>query len=310
MADDNVEMIPSPMNHSHGLRRWYANMVNGSGVVLLGSAMDLRRFMSNMDTYGVNALDLVPAALTVVLKLSRGRLANYRQQLRYIQFGAAPMRDEDRREICRLLPETRLYNFYGSTESGCTAIYNFNRPDAKPGCIGRPTHNADIFFVDDDRRRVETCEGRTGLLACAGAMNMVGYWQDEAETASAMADGVVYSNDEAYYDPDGDIILLGRRGDVINVGGNKVSPEEIEDAARQFPGVADCAAIPMADPYKGSVPKLFIQLRTGGSVDPMALRAFLMERLEGYKVPAVIEAIDIIPRSFNGKLLRKALKGR
>ena len=308
MLPDNVELIPSPLNHSHGLRRYYANMVNGSSVVLLGSVMNMRKFIADLDEYGVNSIDMVPSALSVALKLSKDRLSDYRDQLRYIQFGAAPMPEADRLRICELLPKTRLYNFYGSTESGCTAIYNFNRPDAKPGCIGRPALNADIFFVDEDRHRVYTREGRTGLLACAGAMNMKGYWKDEAETASAMADGVVYSNDEAYMDADGDIILLGRRGDVINVGGNKVSPEEIENAARQFPGVADCAAIPVPDPYKGSVPKLFIQVRTGGKVDPVALRGFLLERLEGYKVPAIIETIDAIPRSFNGKLLRKALK--
>ena len=310
MAADNVEMIPSPMNHSHGLRRYYANMVNGSTVVLLGSVMDMRRFMANMDAYGVNALDLVPAALTVVLKLSRGRLAEYRDRLRYIQFGAAPMRDADRREICRLLPETRLYNFYGSTESGCVAIYNFNRPDAKEKCIGKPTCNADIFFVDEARERIATSRQRTGLLSSAGGMNMAGYWRDEAETAKVMADGVVYSNDEAYLDEDGDIILLGRRGDVINVGGNKVSPDEIEDAARAFPAVADCGAIPVSDPYKGSVPKLFVQVRPGCALDTVELRSFLAGRLEAYKVPAFIETIDAIPRSFNGKLLRRVLLER
>ena len=57
---------------------------------------------------------------------------------------------------------------------------------------------------------------------------MLGYWKDKEETEKALKDGIVYTNDVAYIDEDGDVILLGRRGDVINVGGNKVSPEEIE----------------------------------------------------------------------------------
>lgn len=308
MARDNVEMIPSPMNHSHGLRRYYANMVNGSTVVLLGSVMNMRRFMQNMEDYGVNALDLVPAALTAVLKLSRGRLSDYRDRLRYIQFGAAPMAEADRREICRLLPKTRLYNFYGSTESGCVALYNFNVPDAKPNCIGRPAVNARLFFVDDDRREMATDAEHTGLLASAGTMNMLGYWQDAAETAKAMADGAIYSNDEAYLDADGDIILLGRRGDVINVGGNKVAPDEIEDAAMGCEGVADCGAIPVSDPQRGQVPKLFVQVRPGCALDPAQLRAYLAGKLESYKVPMYIEIIEKIPRTYNGKLLRKELR--
>lgn len=307
MEKDNVEMIPSPMNHSHGLRRYYANMYNGSTVVLLGSVMNIRRFFHNIDTYGVNSMDLVPSALTVVLKLSKSKLADYKDTMRYIQFGAAPMMEADQKRICELLPNTRLYNFYGSTESGCICIYNFNRADDKKHCIGKPAHNAKIIIVDDDKNEIQSSENNTGLLVSAGSMNMLGYWKDREETDKVLLDGAVYSNDIAYYDEDGDIILLGRKGDVINVGGNKVSPDEIEDVAKKMPGVADCGVIPVKDEYKGAVPKLFVQMTPGAEFNPIEIRAFLADNLEPYKVPAYIEQIDKIPRSYNGKLLRKEL---
>lgn len=308
MEKDNVEMIPSPMNHSHGLRRYYANMYNGSTVVLLGSVMDILRFFKNIDTYGVNSMDLVPTALTVVLKLSKGKLAEYSDRLRYIQLGAAPLMEQDKLKICELLPNTRLYNFYGSTESGCTCIYNFNIPNAKDKCIGKPSHNTRLLIVDDDRREIISDKDHTGLLATAGGMNMTGYFKDEEETAAAMADGIVYSNDIGYVDEDGDVILLGRKGDVINVGGNKVSPDEIENAAKLMADIADCGCIPVPDSAKGSVPKLFVQMKKGRSFDGKEIRAFLASKLEPYKVPQYIEEIAEIPRSYNGKLLRKNLK--
>lgn len=308
MQPDNVEMILSPMNHSHGLRRWYANMVNGSSVVLLGSAMDMMRFFRNLDAYRVNSVDMVPAALSVVLRLSRGKFAEYRDQIRYIQFGAAPLKEADQSEICRLLPDSRLYNFYGSTESGCIAIYNFNRPDCKKHCIGKPTHNAHITIVDDARREITSSKENPGLLASQGGMNMSGYWEDPTETARVLENGVLYSNDVAYFDSDGDLILLGRRGDVINVGGHKVSPDEIENIAIRMPEIADCGVIPVDDPIKGSVPKLFVQMKAGSAFDAVCIRAYLAKRMEPYKVPAYIEQIGKIPRSFNGKLLRRELK--
>lgn len=308
MEKDNVELIPSPMNHSHGLRRYYANMYNGSAVVLLGSVMNIRQFFADMDTYKVNSIDLVPTALSVVLKLSKDKLAEYRDSLRYIQFGAAPMMEADKQRIIALLPHTRLYNFYGSTESGCISIYNFNDGRDKKSCVGKPARNARIFIVDDDRREICSDAAHTGLLASRGGMNMAGYWQDPEETEKVMADGAVYSNDVAYFDEDGDIILLGRKGDVINVGGNKVSPEEIENAAKKMDAIDDCGVIPVDDPYKGSVPKLFVQTAPGAEFDPVAIRSFLAASLEPYKVPVYIEKIDKIPRSFNGKLLRKELK--
>ena len=307
MEKDNVEMIPSPLNHSHGLRRYYANMYNGCTVVILSSVLSVKLFFDNIDKYNVTSMDLVPSALSVLLKLSKRKLADYKDRLRYIQFGAAPMMEADKIKICELLPDTRLYNFYGSTESGCICIYDFNTANDKSHCIGKPAHNAHIFAVDDDRKEIVSSEENTGLLASRGGMNMKCYFEDEEETAKVLADGVVYSNDIIYFDEDGDVILLGRKGDVINVGGNKVSPEEIENAAKALPEVEDCGVIPMEDKLKGAVPKLFVQVKKGCEFDPVAIRSALAAKLEPYKVPAVIVEIDLTPRSYNGKLLRKEL---
>ncbi len=310
MKEDNVEMIPSPLNHSHGLRRYYANMVKGAAVVLATGVMNVIGFFGMMDKYGVNSMDLVPTALTVLLRLSKGKFADYKDVMRYIQFGSAPLADGDKETIRTLLPKTHLYNFYGSTESGCICIYDFNDGKDKPKCIGKPTYNAKIVIVDEDRNEIEATENNTGLLASFGGMNMKGYWKDEEETAKVMYEGGIYSNDESYFDEDGDIILLGRKGDVINVGGNKVSPDEIEDVVKKMQGVEDCGCIGISDPLKGNTPKLFVQMKKGCTFDSAAIRTHIASSLEPYKVPSVIEEIDLIPRSFNGKLLRRDLRNR
>lgn len=309
MKEDNVEMIPSPLNHSHGLRRYYGNMYMGATVVLFTSVMAVKLFFDMIDRYSVNSIDLVPTALTVLLKLSRDKFAEYKDVMRYIQFGSAPLSDADMKQIRSLLPNTRLYNFYGSTESGCICIYDFNTDCDKAKCIGHPAHNARLFVVDEDRNEITNSSAEnTGLLASCGRMNMKGYWRDEQETAQAMENGIIYSNDEAYFDEDGDIILLGRKGDVINTGGNKVAPDEIEEAARKHPSIADCGCIGVPDKFKGAVPKLFVQLKKGETFNPVSIRELLTENLEPYKVPASIVEIDQIPRTFNGKILRRVLK--
>jgi len=305
MEKDNVEMIPSPMNHSHGLRRYYANMYNGCTVVLLGSVMNARRFFYNMDNFGVNSMDLVPTALSVLLRLTKDKLAEYADRLRYIQFGAAPMMEADQKKICQLLPNTRLYNFYGSTESGCICIYDFNRPDDKKSCIGKPTHNAHIVIVDDDRNPIESSATNTGLLCCRGGQNMLEYWQDEEETRKVLIDGVVYSNDIAYFDEDGDIILMGRKGDVINVGGMKVTPTDVESAALTYEGMVDCICIPVDDAMSGKALKLLVVMEKPDTFNPKDLRTYLLTRLETYKVPMQYELVDKVARTYNGKLDRK-----
>ena len=307
MEEDNVELIPSPLNHSHGLRRYYANMVKGSSVVILGSILNLLKFFGVIEEYGVTAIDLVPTALAFLLKRSKDKFAEYRDQLRYIQFGAAPLMAADKEKICALLPDTRLYNFYGSTESGCIVIYNFNTQNSKENCIGKPTHNAEILIVDDNHHPIESSSENTGLLASVGAMNMRGYYMDEEETKSVLVDGVVYTNDIAYFDEDGDIILLGRQGSVINVGGKKVSPDEIENAAKQIKGVIDCGCIPVPDSMLGSVPKLFVETKNEDAFDAVMIHNELAKMLEPFKVPKQIVWIEKIPRTFNGKLIRREL---
>ncbi len=310
LQEDNVEMIPSPMNHSHGLRRYYANMFRGATVVLVSGVMNVLGFFRMMDTYKVNSIDLVPTALTVLLRLSKGKFGEYKDVLRYIQLGSAPLAEGDKKTVCSLLPNTHLYNFYGSTESGCICIYDFNDGIDKPNCIGKPACNAKITIVDEDRREIVSSSEDTGLLASFGPMNTPGYWRDEEETKKALCDGIIYSNDEAYIDEDGDIILLGRKGDVINVGGNKVSPDEIEEAAKKHPTVEDCGCIGIKDSLRGNAPKLYVQIKKGCTFDGACLRSFLSGQLEPYKVPVAIEEIDLIPRSFNGKLLRRTLRNR
>lgn len=308
MEDDNVEIIPSPLNHSHGLRRYYANMVKGGTVLLLSGMMNMQRLFGWMDQYKVNSMDLVPAALTVLLRLSKNRIGDYRNQLRYIQFGSAPLNDADKKTIYELLPETRLYNFYGSTESGCIVIYNFNNKKDKAHCIGKPTHNVSISLIDSNGDLQEPMMGVTGLLASTGPMNMSRYWNDPEETSIVLHGDTVYTSDVIYFDEDGDIILLGRQSDVINVGGKKVSPEEIEDVARLFPGVVDCGCIPLPDAIRGQVPVLFVQVEKGAQFNYGEMRLWLRDHMEAYKIPEEIILIKKIPRSFNGKLLRRELK--
>ncbi|MDO5540998.1 MAG: class I adenylate-forming enzyme family protein [Eubacteriales bacterium] len=307
MKKNNVELIPTPLSHSHGLRRYYANILNGSSVLILDGVIFTKKLFQMMDDYHVSAIDLVPAALAALFKLCGDRLGEYSEQLDYVQLGSAPIPQEDKERLRRLLPNTRLYNFYGTTEAGCSCILDFNAYPDKVNCIGRPTCHSKFIFADENGNEVNASEENPGLLACAGEMNMKGYYKSPELTAETLRGGFVYTNDLSYQDAEGFIYVLGRRGDVIETGGNKVAPDEIEETARKCPGVEDCACVPMEDPILGKAPKLFVQLAAGTEFVPENIYQFLREQLEAYKVPKVIEKIDKVPRTYNGKIQRKQL---
>ncbi len=307
MKPDNVELIPVPLNHSHGLRRYYGNMYNGSTVIILNGVLNINYFFTCLKKYHVTAIDLVPASLGIIFRFSKDKLAEYKNQLEYIQLGSAPLLESDKIKLCELLPYTRLYNFYGSTESGCTCILDFNKYRGLKNCIGKATYNSSFIFVNENHKPFNATEENPGFLACQGKMNMKGYWRDSNETQKILHDGYIYSNDLAYCDENGFIFMLGRKDDVINVGGNKVAPDEIESVTKKYPGVLECACIGITDRIKGQVPKLFIVVENQDDFDVQKLGAFLQAQFESYKVPKNIVLIEKIPRTFNGKIIRKDL---
>ena len=309
MKENNVELIPMPLSHSHGLRRTYGNMLNGSSAVFSNGVTLLKQVFDLMDKYSVTSMDLSPSNLSIIFKLSKDRLGDYADVMDYIQLGSAPLPENDKEHLARILPNTRLYNFYGSTEAGCSCLLDFNETSGKPGCIGKPAVNAQFIVVDENRNDITATAtfDEPGFLASSGSINMKGYWKAPQLTEEAMADGFIYTKDLGYIDEDGYIYMLGRKDDVINYGGVKIAPEEIESVVVKHPVIADCACIPVKDALTGQAPKLFLQMKPGMEYDKKEFKAFLQEALDANKQPKFIELIDAIPRTFNGKIQRNKL---
>ncbi|HAH70414.1 MAG TPA: hypothetical protein DCL74_01315, partial [Succinivibrionaceae bacterium] len=195
MQEDNIEFILSPFNHSHGLRRYYANMLKGATVVMQNSVVYVKNVFDKIDKYHVNSMDMVPSALTLFLKLSQEHLSKYQDSMRYIQLGAAPILEGNKEKLRKLLPKTKLYNMYGSTESGVSCIYEFSS-DTKANCIGKPAYNSTIFVVDDKRQEIKSNREQPGYLACKSKANMLSYYGTNTQSVTdVLQNGIVYSND-------------------------------------------------------------------------------------------------------------------
>ncbi len=305
MKKDNVELIPMPMNHSFSLRRYFANMINGSSVVLCDGVFFAKILFERIEQYKVTALAMAPAAMSIIFKLTHDKLAQYKEQLDYIQFGAAPLAEADKEHLLRLLPNLRLYNIYGSTEMGCACILNFNSEDNRPQCIGYPAKNARFSIVDEHGKPMDNATAENpGYLAYTGAMGMREYFKDEALTKKTIVNGYLHSNDLGYKDEVGRVYMLGRADDVIQSGGNKISPLEVEEAARKCKGVRDCICKGRVDALLGEVPVLYVVAEKG--LEMAELSDHLMNMLEDFKRPRSIQTIQAVPRTYNDKIDRKA----
>ena len=308
MKENSTELVPMPLSHSHALRTCYANLLHGSSVVIIDGVMKVKQVFELMDKYQVTALDLSPSGANVLVKLAKKRLAQYSKQIDFIEIGSAVLEEGLKEQLCVLFPESRLYNFYGSTEAGRSCILDFNKEKDKPGCIGKPTKNATFLITDQNRQVIESSKDAPGLLAIAGAMNMKEYYGEKELTEKTVVNGFIYTSDLGYIDKDGYVYVLGRMDDVINYNGIKIPPEEIESCVVKYPGVKDCACVPMKDPLSGQVPKVFVSVQNKETFDSAELLKYLSDFLDANKMPKKVEVIDEIPRTSNGKLLRRKLR--
>lgn len=306
MNQETVEIIPMPLSHSHGLRTCYANLINGSCVVIIDGITNIGGFFKMIDTYHVNALDISPTLGKLLVKIAKKALEQYSTQFDYIELGTAVLDDDLKEELKALFPKTRLYNFYGSTEAGRSCAYDFNKEDYTK-CIGYPSRHAKFFVTDENKNEMESSKDNLGLLAISGDMMMEGYFNSPELTKETVVDGVIYTTDLGYIDKTGKVYVFGRADDVINYKGIKISPEEIETVASAYEGVADSACVAAEDKVCGQVPKLFIQVENP-DFDKREYMAYLRVNLEASRVPTKVEIIDEIPRTSNGKLQRKKLR--
>ncbi len=301
---DMTFIINGPLNHIGSLSKVYPVILVGGTLHVIDGMKDLDAFFAAMDDAAGCAVPakksaitfatfLVPASIRMLLAFAKDRLAGYADKIEMIETGAAPISQADMEQICEVLPQSRLYNTYASTETGIVATYDFNHGECLAGCLGKPMRHS--------RVRVEG-----GKVVCSGKTLMSGYWNDEDLTQTVLRDGNLYTSDLGMIDEQGRLRLQGRDGDVINVGGYKVSPVEVENVALSLASIKDCICIPAEHRVLGTVLKLLVVLNEGYTLDKRQIAQSLRAHLDSYQVPMQYEQVESIKRTFNGKIDRKA----
>lgn len=288
-------VISGPLNHIGSLSKLYPMIYLGGTIVITEGMKDMNSLFNAMETAsGKVATFLVPASIRILMQFAEEKLRSLAHKIDFIETGAAAITQGDMERLCGLLPHSRLYNTYASTETGIIATYNFNDGECIAGCLGKPMRHSGIKISSD------------GHVSCVGKTLMTGYIGDARLTASVLFDDAVHTSDLGYIDDKGRLRLKGRDGDVINVGGYKVAPTEVENVAMAFPMIADCVCIASQHPVLGMVLKLLVVPADEAEFDKKKIALFLKDRLETYKVPMQYEKVEKVNRTYNGKIDRKS----
>lgn len=309
MGEGQVNLIPIPLYHSFGLGSLRCFLVAGASVVLVQGFRLPGEIFRALERHAATGIIGVPAGFAILLKFGDSGLGPFADRLRYVEVGSAPMPLEHKRMLAQLLPRTKLFMHYGLTEAGRSAYSEFHRDSERLDTVGLPSPRVRVEIRDENGHRCAT--GERGVLWVGGGHVSKGYWEAPELDAATFVDGWMRTGDVAHLDAEGYIHLHGRQDDVVNVGGYKVAPDEVETALEQHPAVAEAACIGVPDPRNitGQAVRAYLVLAPGQAEAPAAeLSQWVAARLEAYKVPAQYRWVGELPRSASGKLFRAVLR--
>ena len=312
IREDDVILLPLPLNHSFALRVLRAVLYQGACVVLQNGFVFAREVEKNIDQFHCTGFAGVPVSMEIL----RGQMQDHFEEImgrfRYIEIGAGSLTVEQRKRLTRTLPDTVIYNTWGSSETGGVFFLNVTeaaKDENQVRSLGKPLPGIEVRVEGEDGTPIVTDPEHPGKMSLKGDMEMVGYWHNETATAETLKDGWLVTSDLVYQDAEGFVYMLGRSDDLINVGGDKVSPIEVEGFASEYPHLSDCACIGVPDPGSGlgEVPALFVVAKDAG-YSPDGLKVYLSSKVEKCKVPVHYVSVEEIPRNRMKKIDRKALR--
>ena len=305
---EDVELLALPVSHSFGLGRVKCVLTKGGTLVMLGTFASMKKFFGNMEKFHCTGFGMVPASWGYIKKMSGRKIGQFADQLKYVEIGSSFMSREDKELLMELLPNTRICMHYGSTEASRSAFMEFKACKDDLLTAGHASPNCDIKIFSPEGK--ELPYGEQGEVCVKGEHVTSSYWNETQERfASDFYGDYFRTGDSGVQDERGYIYLKSRIKEMINVGGKKVAPMEVEDMLNTIPGIKESACVAMPDPegVMGELVKAFIVCDDETLADETILD-ILRPKLEVYKLPAVIERIGEIPKTSSGKIQRLKLK--
>ena len=304
---DDIELCPMPLSHSFGIARLRCVLYAGGTYILEEGVTRPKHLFETMTKYQATGLSMVGPAWTILRKLSVGRISKFFDQLRYMELGSAPLTAHAKKELADLLPCTHVCMHYGLTEASRATFLDFHDDADHLETVGRASPLCEIAIFSPEGKPLAT--GEEGEICVRGGMVTSGYLDPQDNKNAFFADGYFRTGDLGKLDEHGYVMLVGRIKEMINVGGEKVAPAEVEAEINTFPGVAASACVGQPDAVLGETVAAFLVLENAQNpVDFNALKKYVSGRLESFKVPRTFSVISSLPTTATGKIKRSALK--
>jgi long-chain acyl-CoA synthetase len=308
-GDDRLHAF-LPFAYGYGLYQLLCSVHVAAAAVVEPSFAFPHRVAERAEAEGVTVVAGVPTVFNGLLRAheeSGLRLS----RVRCVTNAAAALPSHLVAPLHGLFPNARVYLMYGLTECQRVCYLDPALARERPMSVGRAIPGTEVLVLGDDG--VPVRPGEEGVLHVRGPHVMRGYWRQPELTAETLVDGPVAgekmlrTHDRFTVDEEGLLYFRGRGSDVVNVGGQKVSPFEVEGVLRAMDGVRDVAVIGVPDAALGETVVAYVVVDGGAASDARALRRFCRGKLETFMIPSRIEFVDALPMTPSGKVAKREL---
>jgi fatty-acyl-CoA synthase len=303
-----VSIPAAPLMHGTGcwLGWFIPHLAGGHVVTLENRSLDPHELLATVERHGVTSVTIVgdSFAKPIIRALDEGKPGGGAYDTSSIAMfisSGVMWTSEVKQEILDRIEQAVLVDAIGSSEGSMGTQITMKGVPSDTATFAKMPETK--VFTDDDRE-VEPGSDDVGMVAAGGNVP-IGYYKDEEKSARTfrVIDGVRYSfpGDFAKVAADGSLILLGRGSQVINTGGEKVFPEEVEEAVKRVDGVRDCLVVGVENEKFGQAVTAVVSLEDAATLDSAGIIASVKNDLAGYKAPKSVIFVDQVPRAPNGK---------
>ena len=301
-TNSDIDLLPLPLHHSFGLGCVHTSMYNGSTLILLKNASKLEHILESIKKFNVTTIALIPATLTKLLNYDRNILDNYFSNIRLIITNSTSIPIKTVQNFKNILKNGNLATYYGLTEASRSTFMVFDKNIGREKSVGKPAPEVEIKIVNENQK-----DSEIGEILVKGNNVIKKYWNN-VEADKKIVDGWLKTGDVGYFDEQKYLFLIGRNDEIINIGGEKVIPLEIEEIIKEVPGILDVAAFGIDHEIFGQIIKLNVVKTKDSNLDKSQILSHCIKNLEKFKIPSKIDFVEKIPKTDYGKVKRFMLK--
>jgi len=300
---DDICLCAVPFSHLGGLVYLQSMLWFGLIVVLMERFAPLE-FLKNIPKYKITSFWIVPSMYYAFLQLKEFEELDLSSLRWIVTFGASSSPDALRR-FHRFCPQAHLLNGWGLTETNApTTVIKMG--SNKIESVGKPPPWIEVKIVDEKGKEVP--QGQIGEIVVKGWVVSDGYYKNPQATQQAFKNSYFYTGDIGRFDEEGDLYIVGRKKEMLKVGGEIVFETEVEAAILKHPDILEAAVIGVADKLRGEVPKAYVVLRPAAKISEEDLRQFCRKHLAHFKIPHYFEFVSELPKNRTGKVDKKTLR--